>query len=141
MNRPTPPDDAATAIGRIVPLLFVDDFQRSRKFYEEALGFRMTEASAPETGAWWCRIIRDGAELMLQETCAEDQFATPRGDGVVFYIHCNSADSVYAELSARGLQIDPPATAYYGMRQIHLHDPDGYQLCFQNPVAPPPPAG
>jgi glyoxylase I family protein len=123
MHQPSPPDDSALAIGR--------------KFYEEKLGFRMTEASAPEHSACWCRIIREGAELMLQETCDEDRLATPRGDGVVFYIHCSSADAVYAELSARGLQIDPPETAYYGMRQIHLQDPDGYRLCFQNPVTPP----
>jgi hypothetical protein len=27
-----------------------------------------------------------------------------------------------------------PKTAPYGMRQTWLHDPDGYQLCFQKAV-------
>lgn len=120
--------------GRIVPLLFVNHIQESVRFYEQQLGFRTVEWAAPEHGPWWCRIARGGAELMLQSICDEDRPVAPRGGGVVFYIHCSSADAVYAELTTRGLRIDPPQTAYYGMRQFYLEDPDGYRLCFQNSV-------
>jgi hypothetical protein len=30
---------------------------------------------------------------------------------------------------------DLPRNTYYGMRQVHLLDPDGYSLVFQRPVA------
>ena len=30
--------------------------------------------------------------------------------------------------------VKQPITAPYGMRQMYLHDPDGYSLCFQCPA-------
>ncbi|MBI3465478.1 MAG: bleomycin resistance family protein, partial [Planctomycetes bacterium] len=38
------------------------------------------------------------------------------------------------EFVARGLEVDPPKAAFYGMNQIFLRDPDGYELCFQSAV-------
>jgi uncharacterized glyoxalase superfamily protein PhnB len=41
-------------------------------------------------------------------------------------------DSAYAELLARGVEIQrPPKVAPYGMKQVYLQDPDGFGLCFQ----------
>jgi hypothetical protein len=38
---------------------------------------------------------------------------------------------MHAELTARGLALQPPENAYYGMRQLFVPDPDGYALCFE----------
>jgi len=134
MNQSPVSGRIAATVGRVVPLLFVDEIERSLRFYVQQLGFHLTESWAPREAIEWCRIERGGAELMLQQMCDEDRFASPRGDGVVFYIHCDSADALYEELSSRGLTVQPPETAFYGMRQLCLTDSDGYSLCFQNPV-------
>jgi len=43
-------------------------------------------------------------------------------------------DALHTELCSRGLAIAPPQTRFYGMRQIEVTDPDGYELCFQCPA-------
>ena len=44
-------------------------------------------------------------------------------------------DAVYEHLKSHGLQLDPPKDASYGMRQLYLKDPDGYNICFQCAVS------
>jgi uncharacterized glyoxalase superfamily protein PhnB len=51
------------------------------------------------------------------------------------YFCCADTDAAYRHLAAKGLQLDPPKTAPYGMRQLYFSDPDGYLLCFQHPVS------
>jgi len=38
---------------------------------------------------------------------------------------------------SRGLKLDPPRTAYYGMNQLFVPEPNGYALCFESPVNSP----
>jgi len=45
-------------------------------------------------------------------------------------------DAAYEFLRSKGLQIDPPTIAYYGMKQLYVRDPDGYTLCFQCQAEP-----
>ena len=71
---------------------------------------------------------------MLQEACDEDGSSAGRGRGVTFYFHCEDADREHARLAQLGLKLAPPEIAFYGMNQLHLTDPDGYELCFQNAV-------
>jgi glyoxylase I family protein len=53
---------------------------------------------------------------------------------VAFYFVCDDAESMHAELTARGLSLDPPTVAYYGMKQLFVPEPDGYALCFESPT-------
>ena len=43
-------------------------------------------------------------------------------------------DGVYNHLLEQGLKIDAPINREYGMRQLYLQDPDGYEICFQWPT-------
>jgi hypothetical protein len=43
-------------------------------------------------------------------------------------------DAAYEYLRSKGIALEPPKDAPYGMRQLYLNDPDGYNLCFQAPV-------
>jgi uncharacterized glyoxalase superfamily protein PhnB len=52
------------------------------------------------------------------------------------YFGCPEVDALYEALAAKGLALDPPKDAPYGMRQLVLRDPDGFVLCFQRPVRP-----
>ncbi|MEQ8790369.1 MAG: VOC family protein [Pirellulaceae bacterium] len=122
----------AVRIRELAPLLYVDDIAACLAFYRDRLGFQRVQSWEPEGKLNWCRLERDGAALMLQQACDEDGPSDARGRGVVFFFHCDDADALHAELQARGLQLDPPRLAFYGMNQLFLTDPAGYELCFQN---------
>lgn len=125
---------ATAAIRELVPLLFVQDILRSTAFYQERLGFELTQKWEPDGKLAWCRLSRDGSAVMLQQADDEDGPAIGRGRGVCFYFNCDDAQAIHAEFSERGLAIQPPAAAFYGMNQIFVTDPDGYELCFQSVV-------
>ena len=120
------------AIRDLVPLLFVNDIQRSLAFYRDKLGFWLAEKWDRSGELAWCRLVRDGFTVMLQQACAEDGPADGRGRGVGLFFLCNDANALHGELTAKGLALAPPSVAFYGMNQLFLKDPDGYELCFQN---------
>ena len=131
-----PASHPRATVRELVPLLFVQDMERSAAFYTGRLGFEMTLKWEPEGKLSWCRLERDASAIMLQQACEEDGPAEGRGRGVGFFFNCNDAEALHVELVARGLEVDLPTTAFYGMRQVFVTDPDGYELCFQNPIAP-----
>jgi len=130
----------------LTPLLQVFDMPRAVAFYRDELGFAVVAHSpAIEVGEGsyfhWCLLRRDGAQLMLNtaydtgERPAEPDAGRWAGHGhTVLFVDCPELDALYSELRAKGLAIAPPQTSGYGMRQIELTDPDGYQMCFQCPA-------
>jgi uncharacterized glyoxalase superfamily protein PhnB len=126
---------ARQTVREVASLLFVRDIIASVAFYRDKLGFTQTAAWEPDGKLAWCRMQRGAAAIMLQQDCPdEDGPAEGRGRGVVFYFNCDDADKMHADFIARGLKLSAPATAFYGMRQVSLNDPDGYSLCFQSEV-------
>jgi uncharacterized glyoxalase superfamily protein PhnB len=49
----------------------------------------------------------------------------------ILYFGCPDVDAAYRDLKARGIDVDEPQVAPYGMKQLYLSDPDGYALCFE----------
>ena len=123
-----PTTQAAATIRELVPLLFVEDIQRSAAFYQERLGFEATSKWEPDGKLSWCRLVRDGSALMLQQACEEDGPAAGRGRGVGFFFNCDDAATMHADFASRGLSVSPPQPAFYGMNQVFVTDPDGYEL-------------
>jgi glyoxylase I family protein len=117
------------------PLLRVTEIERSIAFYRDQLGFDVVGDARSEDRIFWCRLKRGGASIMLQQACAEDGPAEGRGRGVGFFVVCDDADALYDELTSRGLKLKPPTTAYYGMRQVFVPEPDGYEICFESQCA------
>lgn len=122
-------------VNELTPLLIVADLSRSLAFYRDRLGFQIAQEWSSEGQLAWCRLERNGVSLMLQQACDEDGPAAGRGRGVMFYFSCADASAEYERLQASGANVAPPQVAFYGMNQLVLTDPDGYELCFQNPVA------
>ena len=123
-------------IHEVCPLLAVSNIDRSVEFYTERLGFRVaTEARDDANKLFWCRLERDGAALMLG-TADDDEDGQPgeRGRGVCLYFICDEADAIHAEFTSRGLTLNAPAVAYYGMKQLFVPEPDGYLICFESPT-------
>lgn len=127
----------------LTPLLEVYDMAEALHFYRDGLGFEIGGASdavdAPEgRHGQWCWLRLGGAKLMLNtaydagERPPERDPARQRAHrDTGLFLRCPDVDAAAEELRARGIEADGPRTAPYGMRQLWLRDPDGYQLCFQ----------
>ena len=133
----------AIEVEGLAPLIQVYDMNEALAFYRDALGFELVadsgEVDAPE-GRYvhWCWLRLGGADLMLNtaydagERPPERDPAREAGhDDLCLYFACPDVDGAAALLRSRGLEVEGPETASYGMRQATLRDPDGYQLCFQ----------
>jgi len=123
-------------IRELVPLLFVQDIERSMAFYRDSLGFAVAGKWEPEGRLAWCRLQRGGSAVMLQQADEEDGPAAGRGRGIGFFFICDDVADIHAEFSGRGLQLASPEVAFYGMQQVFVTDPDGYELCFESPAEP-----
>jgi len=133
-------------LASMTPLLQVFDMPRAVAFYRDMLGFEVI-AHSPEIEAaegrffHWCALRRDGAQLMLNTAYDANERPAGRDEArwsghahTGLFVDCPELDAFHAELVARGLAVAPPQTSGYGMRQIALTDPDGYELRFQCPA-------
>jgi catechol 2,3-dioxygenase-like lactoylglutathione lyase family enzyme len=134
------------ALTGLTPLIQVHDMPEAIRFWCGTLGFELVSSSpeidAPEGRYFHWALLRQGAaELMLNTVYDEGERPAARDAAresghrdTCLYIGCADVDALHAELTSRGLRLEPPVTAYYGMRQIYLRDPDGFELCFQTPA-------
>ena len=127
----------------MAPLLQVFDMPTSIAFYRDVLGFEVVTTSKPRGEHFdWALLRLKGVELMLNT--AYEQDARPPApdpariaahDDTAIYFGCPDVDAAYAHLRRRGIAAKEPEVAHYGMKQLYLHDPDGYNLCFQWPAS------
>lgn len=130
------------AIHGLAPLVQVFDMPRSIRFYCDLLGFTITETSKPLSGnadnVGWAMLRLGGATIMLNTAYdPDDQPGQPdpeRWSGhqdTCLYFACPDVDAVYLHLLGKGIALNPPKVAGYGMKQLYLTDPDGFGICFQ----------
>jgi uncharacterized glyoxalase superfamily protein PhnB len=131
----------AITLNGSAPLFEVFDMPASFAFYRDAIGFEIVATNKevdtdPAQVAWaWLRL--DDVHLMLNTAYdagkrpPQRETLHPFGRGVCFYIGCPDVDAAYEHLRARGVDVKPPKLAPYGMKQMYVRDPDGYNLCFQ----------
>lgn len=132
----------AIEIRGMAPLLQVFDMRTSIKFYRDMLGFEVATTSTPRGEHFdWALLRLNGVELMLNTAYEEDQRPTAPDpariaahEDTAIYFGCPDVDGAYAHLRAVGVSVKEPRVAHYGMRQLYLRDPDGYNLCFQWPT-------
>ena len=129
-----------------VALLQVFDMPTALAFYRDRLGFEIVSASpeievAEGRYSHWMWLRRDAAELMLNTAYEADERPPVRDEArwhghgdLCLYIACDDTEALGRELVAAGLDCQPPRDTPYGMRQLHVTDPDLYHLCFQQPA-------
>jgi glyoxylase I family protein len=125
----------------VAPLLQVFDMPKSIQFYCGVLGFEVAGQSESGPIFDWALLRLNGVEVMLNTAYERDQ-RPPTPDprriaahkDTALYFGCPDVDAAYRELQGKGLTLKPPVVQRYGMKQLHITDPDGYVLCFQWPV-------
>jgi glyoxylase I family protein len=125
----------------VTALLLVYDMRRAVAFYRDALGFEVINSADFKSQPYWAMLKLGEAVVMLNAEYEDDERPPvepkrPQHRGVTLYFGCRSADDVYEYLRAKGCDVSPPNTTGYGMRQVSLRDPDGFELCFQHAVPP-----
>ena len=128
----------AIEIRGLCPLLQVFDMETSIRFYCDVLGFEIGATSKPSGHFYWALLRLSGSELMLntayeddERPAAPDAARVSAHDDTAIYFGCPDVDAAYEHLRGQGIDVKKPKIAPYGMKQLYLHDPDGYTLCFQ----------
>jgi len=127
-------------VRQAVPFFSVTDIQRSVRFYVDGLGFKITHRWDVDGQLRWCWLELGGAALMLQEPMREgpDAHILPEtlGEGVSINFTCRDALEIYRQMVQKGLQVRRPFVGN-GNWEVHLKDPDGYNLFFESPTDVP----
>lgn len=131
----------AINVRSMTPLLEVFDMPTSLAFYRDLLGFKVVERSGPDDNCDWVWLRLNDVDLMLNTAYEGDERpAAPDPDRIrnhhdtALFFGCPEVDEAYRYLQERSVSAKPPKNAPYGMRQLYLRDPDGFNLCFQWPV-------
>ena len=125
----------------LTPLLQVYDMPTSVRFYRDLLGFEVVSTSPVlgEDRFHWALLRLGDAELMLntayefdgERPVEPDPARTAAHGDTGLFFGCPDVDRAYEELRGKGVTVQEPSVAPYGMKQMYLRDPDGYALCFQ----------
>jgi catechol 2,3-dioxygenase-like lactoylglutathione lyase family enzyme len=122
----------------LTPLIQVFDMPTSVAFYRDVIGFEIVMQSQPGDHFDWALLKLGDAALMLNTAYESDQ-RPPAPDparraghaDTTLYFYCPNVDETYEYLRAKGLAVKKPVVRDYGMKQLTVTDPDGYDLCFQ----------
>lgn len=126
----------------VCTLLQVFDMPEAVRFYRDVLGFEIVQTSPREGDQFDWGLLRLGEAEVMLNTAYEQDSRPPQPDPAWIAVHGDTClylgspdvDAVYRHLRERGVDVKEPKVAPYGMKQLYLHDPDGYSLCFQWPV-------
>ena len=113
---------APFTLGRIAPMVFVTDIERSVAFFRNVFGFEKEFENGEPVG--FVILVKDAAELHLS--------LVPGHKGStanVAHLKVDDADALYARLEQHGVRIVKAIRdADYGMRTFVFADPDGNRI-------------
>ena len=111
--------------------LGVRDFEKSKKFYEETLGWKPASASNDDVA-----FFQAGGVVFAiypREKLAEDALTSAMGSGFAGFTLAHNAksesevDEIIADLNSKGVKIvKEPQKVFWGGYSSYFADPDGY---------------
>ena len=111
--------------------LGVRDFEASKKFYTETLGWKI---SRPQEGVAFFQAGGVVLSIYPRELLAEDALISPEGNGFAgFTLAYNvqseaEVDEIIADLKSKGVKIiKEPQKAFWGGYSSYFADPDDYR--------------
>ena len=127
----------AITANKLVPMLSVDDIEKTVNYYVDGLGFRKKSEWIKDGRLRWCMLeYEGGAAIMAQEHDPESGPEGKRGDGMTMYVMCDDAPSFYKMVIGRGIEANETFIGN-GMHVVDLIDPDGYRISFESPTDEP----
>lgn len=124
----------------MIPVLYVQDVQRSLDFYQQALGFgSLGSLPGPDGKPSFADVYLGESVKFWVTTTPTAGLEAPsldlQGKGVEFHINLtpgqDDIDALYAKATGAGAQaILPIMDAWWGERRFAVLDPDGYYISF-----------
>ncbi len=119
---------------KITNLLFwVQENKLSEKFYKK-LGFEVRSSDDAHSVVELQGFAIDLVSMRDEEKFARDSMSGDKGRGMYVYIAADDVDGKYQELIGTGLNPTEPRDWDWGNREFVVKDPDGYKLCFWQPI-------
>ena len=118
------------------PLLNVADIEASLGFWRDLLGFEVVttyEAGGQPAFAQ----LRSGEVVLMLNARGGDpgpRRARPHYTEAVFYFGVPSVRDLVRDLRARGFDAPEPERQVYGLDEVTVRDPDGYEIAFTSPI-------
>ena len=118
------------------PLFNVADVDASLAFWRDALGFEVTLRFEDGGRAMFAHLQSGETEVMLNGRGGDPaaRRARPHYTEAVFYFRVDDVHALCRDLKAKGLTPTEPERQDYGVDEIYLRDPDGYELSFTSPT-------
>ncbi len=132
------------------------DMRRSVQFWRETLGFQLENVWPDRDNPMWANMILDRQSVMLgasmdpetaKSFCQDDpeaaklaekrsrDFRANRpGIGIQTHVMVADVDAMHAKLANSIPGLAKPKTQFYGIRELYITDPDGYEFTFYTPV-------
>ncbi len=113
---------------RVVPALRISDYERSKAYYVETLGFAVAwehrfEPALPV----FMSVVRDGMQIYLTQHSGDCQVG-----GLVHFV-IPDVDAWHREFRERGARVTEGPNNDLGFRNMTTTDPDGNHLRFMEP--------
>lgn len=118
---------------KLVPILAVEDIDRSVDFYVDGLGFNKRNEWIKTGRLKWCYLEYPGGASVMVEEGDPDDTTSSNGVGIKLYVWCSDARTFHRAVSARGIEAADPFIGN-GMHVVDLKDPDGHDIAFQSPA-------
>ena len=113
---------------RVVPALRITDYERSKAYYVETLGFTVDwEHRFEPHFPVFMSVVRDGMQIYLTQHSGDCQVG-----GLVHFVILD-VDAWHSEFRERGASVTEAPNTDLGFRNMTITDPDGNQLRFMEP--------
>jgi uncharacterized glyoxalase superfamily protein PhnB len=118
------------------PLLNVEDIEASLRFWRDLVGFEVTYRYEPDGKLMFASLQGGEVKLMLNRRGGDPSFrrARPHYTEAVFSFAVDSVQALVADLRAKGFDAPDPVAEFYGLDEIVVRDPDGYEVAFNSPT-------
>jgi catechol 2,3-dioxygenase-like lactoylglutathione lyase family enzyme len=119
------------------PLLNVADIETSLGFWRDLLGFEVVTRFESEGRLAFANLRSGEVELMLNARGGDPatRQARPHYTEAVIYLGVASVHDLVSDLRAKGFDAPAPEAQAYGVDEITVRDPDGYEVAFTSLIA------
>ena len=126
-----------STITSCAPLLNVADVEASLAFWQGLVGFEVTFRYEPDGKLMYATLQSGEVRLMLNGRGgdAAARRARPHYTEAVLYFGVPSVHQLVRDLRAKGFDAPEPTAETYGLDEVVVRDPDGYEIAFTSPIA------